>query len=296
MKQISPGFHFSSGATTASTSELVQAYEREKRIAECLQRVLLRAPAREALRGLSVEAIYEAALSEAAVGGDSCDAIALDGGRIALVVADACGKGLAAAERIAEVRFALRAFLREHSDPERALVRLNDFVCDAGRLGRQDGAMFVTMTLAVLDGSSGEAVCLCAGGEPPLVLRSNGTVETIDLCGPALGLYPVSGYPVATLRLGFGDSLLLATDGITEARNLSSDVLRESPAGEFLGLTGLARLAAQAQRAAHAGVRAADPPAKISQIGRSIFERARSFAGGAFHDDACIVIGLRETW
>lgn len=261
------------------------AASRDRRIADSLQRVLLRPHPEEATPSLRVEAFHEAVLAEAAVGGDSCDAFALDGGRVALAVADASGKGLAAAERVAEVRFALRAFLREHGDPGIALSCLNDFVCDAHRLGRRDDSAFATLTLAVLDGPSGEAACFCAGGEPPLVLRSGGAVEVVHICGAALGLFPNQGYAAAAVRLDPGDALLLATDGLTEARGLAASGPVGARAGAFLGLNGLARLAAQAH----------EPGRELSQVGRAVFEGVRAFAGGAFHDDACLLIGRRWT-
>jgi serine phosphatase RsbU (regulator of sigma subunit) len=253
-------------------AERERVYEREHRIAESLQRVLLRASPGETLPGVSVVAFHEAVMDEATVGGDSFDAFALDGDRVALVVADASGKGLAAAERVAEIRFALRAFLREHRDPSRALACLNDFVCDAQRLGRRDDSAFATLTLAVFSAGSGVTTCLCAGGEPPLVLRMDGMVEAVPVRDPALGLFPGHGYGAATVSLGAGDIVLLATDGLTEARR----------AGAFLGLEGLARLAVQA------------PPGPLSQICRSVFEGVRAFAGGAFHDDACLLMGRRK--
>ena len=260
---------------------------RDRRIAESLQRVLLRPHPREALPGLRVEAFHEAVLDEAAVGGDSCDAFALSGGRVALVVADASGKGLAAAERVAEIRFALRAFLREHSDPSLALSCLNDFVCDAQRLGRRDDSTFATLTLAVLNGTSGEVACLCAGGEPPLVLRADGEVEVVQVCGAALGLFPAQGYAAVSLHLKANDAVLLVTDGLTEARRLASDGVGR--VGVFLGLEGLARLAGQAQDTAQ------NPSPPLPLIGRAVFEGARTFAGGSFHDDACLLVARRGT-
>ena len=280
---------------TAAASPVTEAPAfagpRDRRIAESLQRVLLRPHPREALPGFCVEAFHEAVLDEAAVGGDSCDAFALAGGRVALVVADASGKGLAAAERVAEIRFALRAFLREHADPSLALSCLNDFVCDVQRLGRRNDSTFATLTLAVLNGTSGEMACLCAGGEPPLVLRADGEVEVVQVCGAALGLFPAQGYAVVSLHLKANDAVLLVTDGLTEARRLEArglDADRVGRTGAFLGLEGLAHLAAQAQDTAQ------NPSPPLPLIGRAVFEGARTFSGGSFHDDACLLVARRE--
>ncbi|BDI30453.1 hypothetical protein CCAX7_25040 [Capsulimonas corticalis] len=256
--------------------------DRDRRIADCLQRVLLRTSLQELTPNLTLEAYYEAVMEEAAVGGDSFDAFPLDGGRVALMVGDASGKGLGAAERIAEVRFALRAFLREHVDPCRALACLNDFVCDAHRLGKREDSAFVTLTLVALNSLSGEMICLCAGGEPPLILRAGGAVEMAQVQGMALGFLRDQEYSYARLRLDPGDMVLLVTDGLTEARAPQAGL--RPRARTFLGVEGIARLARQAQ----------DPRAPLETIGQSIFDGARAFAGGAFHDDACLLLARRE--
>jgi serine phosphatase RsbU (regulator of sigma subunit) len=271
-----------------SGRECDRVYARDRRIAESLQRVLLRTHPQEALPGVTVESVYEAVLEEATVGGDSFDAFALNGDDVALVVADATGKGLGAAERVAEVRFALRAFLREHHAPELALARLNDFVCDAQRLGRRDAGTFVTLTLVVVNAASGAAACLCAGGEPPLILRSSGRVEAVQVCGPALGLFSEQGYAQTRIGLEEGDTVVLTTDGLTEARRLAESGPAGSRTGAFLGLDGLARLVAQAAKPEQ------EVRAPLGRIGRSVFEGARAYAGGAFHDDTCLLMGRRE--
>ncbi len=263
-------------------------YQRDHRIAESLQQVLLRTQPQNTLPNLSTEAFYEAALDEATVGGDSFDAFLLVGSRVALAVVDASGKGLAAAERVAEIRFALRAFLREHGDPVRALSCLNDFVCASQHLSARDEDTFATLTLVVLNCATGEMDCLCAGGEPPLVLRGDGTVNVAPARGPALGLFPGQGYASAPLHLELGDAVLLATDGLTEARRPAKGV---DQAGTFLGLDGLVHLAVQAHTR-----QAQDPSASLHHLGRSIFEEARGFAGGAFHDDVCLLVGRRQMY
>ena len=113
---------------------LAQAYAQERQIAATFQRALLPEIAEDAFPGLAVATLYEAAWAEAQVGGDFFDAFALDGGRVALVVGDVSGKGLAAAAHTAEVKYALRAFLRETPPPDRALSRLNAFIHDNHRL------------------------------------------------------------------------------------------------------------------------------------------------------------------
>jgi len=269
-------------------------FARSHRIAESLQRVLLRSPPSEALPGISLEAFYEAALEESTVGGDSFDAFALSGGRVALVVADASGKGLAAAERVAEIRFAIRAFLYEHRDPRHALSRLNEFVYEVQRLGSRDEGAFATLTLVVLNCATGEAVCLCAGGEPPLALRTDGFVEVLETSGPALGIFAEQRYDAKTVFLEEGDTVLLATDGLTEARRFLRQGSLGYRSGPFLGLEGLKRLAIAAHYVQARSIHPPDPSASLRHLGRSVFEGARNFAGGTFHDDVCLLIARRD--
>ncbi|MES2461738.1 MAG: GAF domain-containing protein, partial [Armatimonadota bacterium] len=100
---------------------------KNERIAETLQRSLLVTPDIGSLPGLEIGAEYQAAWDEALIGGDFYDVFRVDSRRNALVLGDATGKGLAAASHIAEVKYALRAFLREYpgGGPAAALSRLN---------------------------------------------------------------------------------------------------------------------------------------------------------------------------
>jgi serine phosphatase RsbU (regulator of sigma subunit) len=123
---------------------------------------------------------------------DFFDAFALEGGKVALLIGDVTGKGLAAATFTAEVKFALRAFLREHGvTPVLALSRLNRHVWDGQRLDSKGSGVFVCVALAVLDAGTGEAAFAVAGAEPPLVLRvGTGTVKEVSARGMMLGALP----------------------------------------------------------------------------------------------------------
>jgi len=126
-----------------------------ERIVETLQRMMLQAPGPGKFKGIDVETRYEAALNEAEVGGDFFDAFALGKDKVALVVGDVSGKGLQAAERTAEVKYALRAFLHETPAPEFALAMLNDFIYDTHRLDEDSSVIFIVLALAVVNTSTG---------------------------------------------------------------------------------------------------------------------------------------------
>lgn len=204
-------------------TKLRASYEKEHQIARTLQESLLLSPSLEALPGLEVEAFYEPALEETLVGGDFLDSFPLDGGRIALVVGDASGKGLEAAARTVEVKFALRAFLREHTDPARTLFRVNEFLCR--KRSRAEGENFVVLTLAVVGSTTGEVVFSVAGAEPPLIVRGGCQAEPIEVGGLPLGIEPGAEYSTVSTRLSPEDTLVLATDGITEAKRRGGPVL-----------------------------------------------------------------------
>ena len=253
--------------------ELTALYEREHKIAESLQRSLLNKPPVSILGGLDVETLYRPAWNEALVGGDYFDVFALDGGRLALVVGDVSGKGLEAASRTAEIKYTLRAYLREHSDAGSALSRLNAFLCESQAMETGDQEYFVVMTLAVIETATGNMRIAAAGAEPPILLRPDGRFEEIAVDGFPLGIVPKATYVAKNVSLDAGDMLLIATDGVTEARQ----------GREFLGNDGMARLAAGAL-----------PQGSLAEVGAAVLEGAREFASGRLHDDICLLLARRR--
>ena len=251
---------------------LAEVYQREHRIAETLQRALLPELKVDAFPGLAVATQYEAAWAEAQIGGDFFDAFSLDGGRVALIVGDVSGKGLAAAAHTAEAKYLVRAALRETFSPARALARMNVMVYDRHRLSAEEASSFVTLCVLVVQPETGETVVSTAGAEPPLLLCADGTVEPIAVCGPLLGLARDADYAAVTLTLFPGDTIIVATDGLTEARRGS----------DFLDYEGLMRLVEQARG-----------QATLTEMGRAIMDGAQAFSGGALADDACLLLARR---
>lgn len=252
---------------------LQAGYARERRIAETLQEILLHTPLSDGHPQIAVEAFYEAASAEAAVGGDFSDVFTYDGGSIALVVGDISGKGLGAAALIAEIKFALRAILRECPWPETAMARLNEFICEAQRQGDFSGDYQVVLSLASYDPKTERLHYVTAGGEPLLLLRAQGITETLGVNGLLLGVMPGVAYTAVEAPLTAGDTVLLATDGLTEARR----------GGELFGFEGL-----QAQAAACL------PAQPLRDAGRALIESVRGWAGGAFSDDVCVLLARRS--
>lgn len=256
---------------------LAVAYEREHRIAESLQRPLTLEIPENAFPALSIATVYEAASSEAEVGGDFFDAFLLPKEHIVLAVADASGKGLAAAARTMQVKDVLRAFAREYPHAPAAIAsRLSDYVYDAKRFdqGIDHDESFVCLALAIMHPDTGETSVLAAGAESPLILRADGRYETIEVSGMPLGLEAQQLYTATVVWLQPGDTLLLMTDGITEARR----------GPEFLGQERVIDLTRRAQA----------KNLTMREVGRFILEGARAFGGGMLRDDACLLLARRE--
>jgi len=259
----------------AAQAQLQAAYERERRIAEALQRPLTLEVAEGAFPGLSVVALYAAVLGEAHVGGDFFDAFALPRGLVAVAVSDASGKGLSAAVRTMQVKDVLRAFACEYPHSAAAIVaRLNDYVCDAHRFEEDGDDFFSCLALAILDSATGEGALVSAGCEPPRLVRADGTLESFETGGLPLGVRRQEIYTVRPLRLAPGDTLVLMTDGIPEARR----------GEEFLGDEGVAALLKAAFVQGRPSLR---------DTADAILEGARAFAG-ALRDDACLVLVRRR--
>jgi PAS domain S-box-containing protein len=263
----------------------------QSRIAETLQRSLLITPPEAAYPGLDVEPLYFPASDEADVGGDFYDTFRISENQVALVAGDVTGKGLDAASFTATVKFALRAFLRgDYPGPAHALERLNAYLIESQRLdtprdvsGEHLSQSYVSLALAVVDTMTGEAICAAAGGEPPLIVREEGEAEETPARGTLLGAFSRAEFEEAVVCLGPHDLLILATDGVTEARDLSTS---EGPI--FFGLAGVAHAA---------GRKTGDGRATrvtLKTVGNAIVEAARKFGGGELADDACLLLARRR--
>ncbi len=197
----------------APALENARRYAREHRVAEMLSSAFL-TDMPPLLPGLALASSYEAGMEEAQVGGDYYDAFSLPDGRVALVIADVSGKGLEAAIQTATVKYSLRAFATEAGAPSLVLDRLNRTLRnDSAGLGEH----FVTLFYAVFDPATGRLTYASAGHETLLIKRASGGTTILDATGPILGVVD-HAYRQADERLHLDDSLLLYTDGLTEAR------------------------------------------------------------------------------
>ena len=252
---------------------LAAAAAKNKRIAVILQQSMLLASSPASYSRIEAEALYRAALTEARVGGDFFDLFALNSESVALIIGDASGKGLAAAARTMEVKHALRAFLYEHRAPEVALAKLNQFLYETHQFDKGSDGWFIVVAVAVLNTTNGDTAFSVAGMDPPIILRTDGRVEQIEMTGMPLGIEPYSTYCIKTATLQSRDTLLMATDGLTEARRGSA----------LLGNEGIARLAKRA---------GSNKP--LQELGQAIYDGALDFQDGNLHDDVCLLLARRK--
>ncbi len=246
--------------------------EEERRIAETPQRALLRTIPPDTYPQLTIETLYRAASEEAQVGGDFFNVFTLSEGQIALVVGDVSGKGLVA-EMTAQVKYGLRVLLRDARQPGLALARLNDFLCEAQSQGDWGSDHLVALTLAIVNPETGETLITAAGSEP-LLWRASGDWEPAFSEGVILGVQPGLIYAESRVTLAPGDTLLIVTDGITEARR----------AGALLGMDGLRQMIAEQ----------AQTGGTLRELGQRILDGVHSYVGGALRDDACLLLTRRR--
>jgi len=167
--------------------------------------------------GMEAAAYYHTASTDQ-LGGDFYDLFALGQGQWGFFLGDVCGKGPQAAAITSLTRYTLRAAFQHASDPVAALDTLNTALHD-----RYSGAdpRYCTAIAGTLSPHGGTLrVTVASGGHPPaLLLRGDGAAEYLPTPGGLLvGIMPHPHFTTATTVLNPGDTMLLYTDGLTEAR------------------------------------------------------------------------------
>lgn len=195
--------------------------EKERNRAITLARTLkqsLLPPALTPPPGLTAAAHFHTASADE-VGGDFYDLFALSAERSAFFMGDACGKGVDAALVASLTRYTLRAAAVFDDDPVAVLANLDTVLRSEFRSIRWSHFCSVVFGVLIAD-DDGFEVRLAGGGHPPaLLLRADGTVEKVTTeGGQAVGIFTDAHFVARRFRLRRGDTLLLYTDGVTEAR------------------------------------------------------------------------------
>ncbi len=182
----------------------------EAAIADELQRSMLPPQVAPLLPGVEIAQRYLPGSRSAQVGGDWFDALPMPGSRVALVVGDVMGHGIASAAMMGQLRTAVRTLTALDLPPDEVLRHLDDL---AQRLGER---YLATCVYAVYDPVARRCSLASAGHIPPVRRRCGGTAELLDI--PAGAPIGVGGVPFKTVEIeaADGDLLVLCTDGLVE--------------------------------------------------------------------------------
>ncbi len=230
------------GRRAGSAVDKTRLYDDLNRTAHTLQASLL-PPVLPDIPGLDVSAFYRSGTAGMDIGGDYYDVFRTQSDRWWVVLGDVCGKGPGAAALAAAIRYTLRALAPETDDPAAVVRRLNDVLLD-GDWGEQFTTVVVVTFVARALAAMGDDVSLelhvVSGGHPaPLLRRADGSVTPVACAGTLVGVLPDLTWQSVTVALNAGDTLLLHTDGATEARDAN---------GRELGQQVLTSLLADAAR------------------------------------------------
>jgi|GEM_PF-705960 len=188
-------------------------YQRERGIAETLQRSLLRTRLPE-YPGVAMASRYLPARQEVEIGGDWYDALVLPDGRIGLVMGDVAGRGIEAAAVMGRLQNAVRAYALEGHYPAETLERVTRLL---------DIREMATLLYLVFDPATWAVRYANAGHPPPLVLTPDGSVSLLEGGGPPLGATSDVAFREIATPIAPGSTLLLYTDGLIEVRGEALD-------------------------------------------------------------------------
>ncbi len=248
------------GSQAALAIDTAEMFSREHNVATVLQESIL--PVRlPRIPGIEASSVYLPAGTDADIGGDYYDLFTAPDGRVVVSIGDVCGKGVAAATKTSMIRYALRGMVVAGLEPARVLAELNDMLLEAG-----DATSIVTLWLGYIDTTSGRLLYADGGHPPALLMRSSDArIERLATTGALLGAVSGISWTQHDVPIEDGATLLLYTDGVTEARS----------GGRFFG-EGRVRRA----------LRAGGSPASVAQ---RLLSQVQRFSAGELRDDAAIL-------
>ncbi|MGD8441087.1 MAG: SpoIIE family protein phosphatase [Holophagae bacterium] len=251
-------------ALTQEASER-RRLERELTIARRIQVALLP----ERLPGVAGYRLYGETRPSRGVSGDYYQVVEGGDGKIVIALADVSGKGISAAMITGYLEAIASVSIEDGLPPHEIFNRVSPKL-----IKRTLPNQFATMFLAALDPADGLVSYASAGHAPGCLVRASGAVEWLESTGLPLGLMPTAEYRLDRARLETGDTLLLYSDGYTEANG---------PDGEEFGKKRLAEVCV--------GHRALEPEELAEAVGDALSAFA---AGQPFVDDRTIVIVRRD--
>ena len=200
------------------------------------------------------------------VGGDFYDVQILRNGMIGLAIADVSDKGMPAALFMMSSRMLLKGAGQRFEHPGEALAEVNNLL-DA----ENEAAMFVTLFYAIYNPETTRFCYANGGHNEPIIVHPDGSTTVIQPTGgTALGILPGIDYEEAEIKLESGDTVILYTDGITEAFNADA---------ELFGMDRLRQIFHE------------NPPKDAAEASKMVFDAVNEFAGDEpqSDDQACLV-------
>jgi serine phosphatase RsbU (regulator of sigma subunit)/HAMP domain-containing protein len=247
----------SQAALAIDTAEM---FSREHHVASVLKESIqpTRVPR---VPGIETAQVYLPAGAEADIGGDYYDLFTSSDGRVVAAIGDVCGKGVAAATKTSMIKYSVRGMVAAGLEPARIMRELNRMLAATG-----DATNIVTLWLGYVDLDT-MSIVYANGGHPPALLlhAEDGSIERLATTGALLGAVPDADWAQHTVSIAQGDTLLLYTDGVTEARN----------GARFFG-EGRVRRCLRAGGSAEA-------------IVQRLFSMVQRFSAGDVRDDAAIL-------
>ena len=202
------------------------------------------------------------------VGGDYFDFFPYEGSRVAMVLGDVSGKGMPASLLMMGLQARVQALAEEPKSLAEVMTRLNRLTsanCPANR--------FITVFFCILNGETGELTFCNAGHNPPLIIRANGDSEQLEGGGPVIGILPSIEYQEYRVMVDVGDTLVIYSDGVTEAADAADDEFETD------------RLAEAVRRSRHL------PATEIVEaIKQAVIDHA---AGAPQSDDITVIVARR---
>lgn len=191
-----------------------QRLEKDLEIARTIQKNLLP----DVIPGLKHFDISAFNNSAKQVGGDYYDIVKLDNGNTVVAIADVSGKGVQAALLMANVQAFLKSICKQNIDLDKASNLINDLVSE-----NTVGGSFITFFWGVLNDETKELTYVNAGHNPPLLIRNNEIIK-LKTGGMILGvMQTIIPYQSEVVKLQSGDTIVLFTDGVTEAMDINNE-------------------------------------------------------------------------
>jgi serine phosphatase RsbU (regulator of sigma subunit)/pSer/pThr/pTyr-binding forkhead associated (FHA) protein len=166
------------------------------------------------------------------VGGDYYDFFPYEDNRVAMVLGDVSGKGMPASLMMMGLQARVHALAEKSGDLASVMTSLNRLTCANCPANR-----FITVFFCALNGETGELGYTNAGHNPPVIVRADGSHALLPGGGPVVGIIPVMTYQEYKVSLGVGDTLVIYSDGVTEAADASDDEFETDRLAETVRLS-----------------------------------------------------------